>query len=793
MIKYYFKIAWRNIIRSKGYSALNIFGLATGMAVALLIGLWVHNEYSYNKFLPGYGQLYQVRRNFNSNGEILTFPTTSLKLADALRNQIPEIEYVAESDWMESHALMVGDKKLYMNGAQINSDFLKMFQYSLLQGNANSAMKDPYSIVLTQATAKALFGNENAFGKTVRFDNKNDLKVTGILKDIPANSSLQFNFVVPFTYLEQAAPWVKQQRAGGFGENSYQIFTKLKPGISYAQVAPKIKDITKTETNSSNAMGSDVIMQPIKEWRLYSEYKNGKATGGFIEYVNMFSIIGGLVLLIACINFVNLTTARSEKRAREVGVRKAIGSQRKDLIIQFLAESFLLVFIAFMFAVVFVQLVLPAFNTLTGNKISIPFSSFAFWSTVLGCVMVTALVAGSRPAFYLSSFNAVNVLKGNSHVGKAATFPRKILVVLQFTCSIALIISTIIVYQQIQHAKDRPTGYDLNRLMITEITDMNEDLNRNYTAIKNELLQKGIAESVTNASSPATNIYWHGDVDSWPGKNAGENIEMGRIVVAEDYFETLGMTLQEGRSFTGSNDTASVIFNEAAIKQMRINNPISQIITLNGNQYHIAGVAKNALMVSPFASAEPTMFWYRPPTHGFMMYRLSPRLKTQDAIAQLTAIFNKYSPAYPYNYRFADAEYEKKFNLEVLVGRLAALFAGLAIFISCLGLFGLAAYIAEQRTKEIGIRKVLGASISQVWLLLSKDFIALVLISCVIASPLALYFLQNWLQKYSYRVDIGAGVFIVAGAMAIMITIITISFQAIRAAVANPVKSLRTE
>ena len=376
------------------------------------------------------------------------------------------------------------------------------------------------------------------------------------------------------------------------------------------------------------------------------------------------------------------------------------------------------------------------------------------------------------------------------YVGKTASFPRKILVVLQFSCSIALIISTIIVYQQIQYAKDRPTGYNLNRLMIT---DMNDDLNRNYIALKNELIQKGIAESVSNASSPATGIYWHSDVDSWPGKNAGENIEMGTIIVADDYFKTLGISLKAGRDFANGNDTTSVIFNEAAIKQMRIKNPLNQVIIWNEKQYHIAGIARNALMASPFKPAEPSMFLCQSGAHGNLMYRLSPRIKTQDAIVQLNSIFNKYNPAYPYNYRFADTEYANKFNLELLIGKLAGIFAGLAIFISCLGLFGLAAYIAEQRTKEIGIRKVLGATVSQVWLLLSKDFIVLVIISCVIASPVALYFLENWLQKYNYRISIGADVFVLSAAMAIIITLVTISFQAIKAAVANPVKSLRSE
>ena len=537
-------------------------------------------------------------------------------------------------------------------------------------------------------------------------------------------------------------------------------------------------------------MHSDVVMQPIKEWHLYSQYKNGIAAGGFIEYVKMFSIIGVLVLLIACINFINLTTARSEKRAREVGVRKAIGSGRKELILQFLAESLFLCFLAFLCSVLFVQMALPGFNSLTGNKIGIPYTSISFWLIALACVAATGLIAGSRPAFYLSSFNPVSVLKGQLKFGKAAVLPRKVLVVLQFTCSIALITSTIIIYRQITHVKDRPTGYDLNRLMITE---MNGDLENNYGAFKNELLQAGIAESVTNASSPATGIYWHSDVDKWPGKMAGENIEMGTIIVAEDYFRTLGFQLGEGRDFANSNDTTSVIFNEAAMKQMRIKDPVGKSITWNDKQYRIVGVAKDALMASPYAAPEPTMFLCDPEVQGNLMYRISPRVKTEAAIEKLTAIFNKYSPAYPYTYKFADTEYANKFKVEVLIGRLAGIFAGLAIFISSLGLFGLAAFVAEQRTKEIGIRKVLGATVSQVWLLLSKDFILLVFINCLIATPVALYFLQGWLEKYSYRVDIGSGVFILAAVLALAITLLTISFQAIKAAIANPVKSLRTE
>src|SRR4029078_148559 len=497
MFKNYFKTAWRNVIRTFGYSLLNVWGLAIGMAVALLIGLWVYDQYSYDKSLSDYQRLYRVQRNFDSNGDTLTFLSTSLKLADALRNQIPEVEYVAECAGMGPHGLMIRDKKLYLNGGIVGSDFLKMFQYPLVKGNAATVFKDAYSIVLTQSTSKAFFGNEDPINKTIRFDNKHDLKVTGILEDLPGNSSFNFKYLVPFSYFEQTNDYVKRQRTGSFSNNSYSIFVKLKSHSDYAKVYPKIRNIEHTEKDNTNAMLSYVTLQPIERWHLYSNYVNGKDTAGFLEYVHMFTIIGLLVLLIACINFINLTTARSEKRAKEVGIRKAIGSQRNDLVIQFLSEAFLLTSIALVFAIVLAELAFPAFNALTGNNISIPFNNIYFWLIMIGCLFVTALLAGSRPAFYLSSFYPVKVLKGTIQAEKSS-LSRKVLVVMQFSCSIALIISTIIIYQQIQYAKERPSGYNLDRLLST---DMNVDISKNYTALKNELIQKGIADAITTATS----------------------------------------------------------------------------------------------------------------------------------------------------------------------------------------------------------------------------------------------------------------------------------------------------
>ncbi|HEX3384274.1 MAG TPA: ABC transporter permease [Mucilaginibacter sp.] len=796
MFRNYLKMAWRNTLHNKVYSALNIAGLAAGMAVALLIGLWVVNQYSYDRFLPRYQQLYQVEMNLTSQHSGTTTQTSiALPLTDVLRKEIPGIKYVAESDalGLMNHGLLVGDKKLYLGGGAAGADFFKMFQYPFAKGNANSALKDMYSIVLTESTAKALFGDADPMGKEVRFDNSQNLKVTGVLKDIPKNSTLQFNYITPFAFAEATQDWVKLGRTK-WTWNSFSAYVALDPGISYGQIAPKIKDIVNKRSPEMRSLKPQVFLHPLKDWHLYNDFKNGRVAGGFVEYVRLFSIIGVLVLAIACINFMNLSTARSEKRAREVGVRKAIGSARVDLVYQFLLESILITFISFLLGLLLVMLALPAFNTLTGGDVRIPYGNIGFWGIMIVFVLVTGLIAGSRPAFYLSSFNPVKVLKGSLQMGRWASMPRKVLVVAQFTCSIALIISTVIVYQQIQYVKNRPTGYSADRLVMT---DMNSDLSQHFDALRNDLLSSGLVESVASSTSPATQVYSHFSPDKWPGKVAGEeSVNIGGIWISDNYFKTMGMTFAAGHNFTGDwkSDTLNVIVNEATVRRIGLKDPVNQLITINFNAkpVRIIGVVKDALMDSPYKPVEPAVFGHNP--NGFVVtYRLAKNAEPHTAIEKIGKIFDKYNPAYPYQYKFVDAEYEHKFNLEVLVGKLAGIFAGLAIFISCLGLFGLAAYIAEQRTKEIGIRKVLGASIAQVWLMLSRDFILLVVISCVIASPVAFYYLHNWLEKYTYRVSIGVGVFIASGIAAIVITLFTISFQAIKAALANPVKSLRSE
>ncbi len=796
MLKNYFLVAWRNLAKNKGYSALNILGLAAGMAVALLIGLWVANEFSYDKFLPNNKQIYQIELNFTSQHEgEHTQVSLALPLTDILRKDIPGIKYVSEADylgWM-NHDLIVDDKKLYLAGGAVQSDFLKIFQYPFVKGNANSALAQPYSIVLTQSTAKALFGTTDPINKVVRFDNAHNLTVSGVIKDLPKNSTLQFAFLTPFSFKERTEEWMKNARTQ-WTNNSFNAYLELEPGVTYDEIEPKIKNIVYDHSPEMRVAKPLVVLHRLDKWHLYSDFKNGRETGGFIDYVRIFTLIGLLVLIIACINFMNMSTARSEKRAREVGVRKAIGSQRKDLIFQFLMESLLITFISFLLSVLMVQLALPGFNQLAGVSVSLPYASAIFWAIMIAFVLFTALMAGSRPAFYLSSFNPVTVLKGTWQAGKAGSLSRKVLVVLQFTCSIALIISTIIIYRQIQYAKNRPSGYSPERLVMT---DMNGDLNSKYPALRNDLLASGAIESVTTASSPVTTIYSHLSLDRWPGKVSGdESVNVAGIWVSPDYFRTLRMTLVAGKDFSPNikADSTNVIVNEATIRRIGLKNPINRLITWNGNSHpvKIIGVVKDALMESPYTPVAPAVFVSDTYANS-IMYRLSKNMDPHTAIEKVGKIFNVYNPAYPYQYKFVDDEYNQKFSLEVLVGELAGVFAGLAILISCLGLFGLAAFVAERRTKEIGIRKVLGATISQVWMLLSWDFVLLVILSCGIASPLALYFLNNWLQKYNYRIDIGPGVFVLAAVMALAITIFTVSFQAIKAALANPVKSLRSE
>jgi putative ABC transport system permease protein len=796
MFQNYFRTAWRSLLRNRLYSLLNVLGLAIGMAVALLIGLWVHDQYTYDHF-PGYRQAYQVRYNYNNNGEIRTQTEVCIPLAAALKNDIPEIAYTASAFGPASYgslttSLRVNDVRVNPDGLTADEDFLKIVQYPLVEGNANEALKEPNSLVITQSLAKALFGDKDPLNQTIVRNGSESLKVTGVLKDLDPHSSLQFGCISSFKAFA-AGGWVKAATTN-WNHTFFQLYASLKPHVRYDQVAPKISGLVKKYAPETwSTFRQEVIMQPMADWHLYTEYRNGVASGGLIEYIRMFSIIGGLVLLIACINFMNLSTARSEKRAREVGIRKVAGSSRRGLILQFLIESVVVAFLAFLLALLLIQTALPAFNALAHTAIRVPYDNPTFWGVMISYLLFTGLLAGSRPAFYLSSFQPAKVLKSTLGAGRSAALSRKVLVVLQFSCSIALIIGTIIIYQQIQHARMRPRGYDPNRLVYTP------QGGSDFEALKDAALQTGVVSNMTRSLSPATEIYSHNTVDDWPGKLPNEPLSLAmNALVDSDYFKTMGIPFVAGSNFKGiyAADSNCVILNEAAVRRMRLKDPINQYLTWHlsnaPNRLRIIGVVGDALTNAPFSPPEPTMFVFQPWTFT-IIYRLAPNVNTQSALLQLKPLFEKYNPDFPFEYHFVDESYATKFQQETLIGRLAGIFAALAVFISCLGLFGLAAYVAEQRTKEIGIRKVLGASIGRIYLMLTRDFILLVIISCVIASPLAFYLLQNWLEKYSYRITIGPVVFVLAAVTAVLITAATISVQAIRAARANPAASLRSE
>jgi putative ABC transport system permease protein len=794
MIRNYLKIAWRNLLKNKTYSFINIAGLAAGMAVAMIIGLWISDEVSANRDFKNYGSIYQIMMHQTFDGKRGTQTSIPYPLGEELKAKYPDFKGVAICDWGSSRSLVYGDKKISKYGHYIGEDAIDMFSLKILSGDKNP-LHELNSIVLTEETAKALFPNENPLNKIVRLDNTIDLKVTAIVSKLPKNASFNFDYLVPFQLQESIYPWIKQFHKTNWGNNSWQIFVQLKDHATEKSVDAKIKNVVIshfTDENTLKIIKPEVFIHPMAKWRLYGDFENGVNTGGFIKYVRMFGILGLVVLLIACINFMNLSTARSEKRAKEVGVRKAVGSNRKQLIRQFLSESLFISVLAFLFALAIVALVLPYFNQLTDKEMSLNISNPLFWLIMIAFTLLTGLLAGSYPAFYLSSFNPVNVLKGNLKLGRSDALPRKILVVIQFASSVILMIGTTVIYQEIQFGKNRPIGFD-NRGLISVF--WSEDISKNYTALRTDLLSTGAVVSICKSNSPPSEIYSNNNGWEWKGSQPAEKtVIFSTIATDYDYAKTMGIKLLAGRDFSRDYaDSNSVILNQAAVKRMGLKNPVGEQLKWNGKNMTVVGIIPDVQMESPFRPISPLTIVFSKDWVGFVDVRMNPKMSASAVLKRIQPIFDKYNPAFPFVYQFADTEYAKKFSYEELVGNLAAIIAVIAIFISCLGLFGLASFTAEQRIKEIGVRKVLGASVLSLWQLLSKDFVKLVLISCVIAIPVAWYFMNEWLKGYDYKINIGIGIFVIVITLAIIITLVTVSFQAIRAAMANPTKSLRTE
>jgi putative ABC transport system permease protein len=789
MLRNYFKIAWRNLLKNKGLSFINIFGLAIGMAFAMLIGLWIQYETSFDAFHANKNRIAVVRKNTLFNNQKNTGTSVPLPLYDELKRNYPEIKRASRMSWTEPHSVLLGDKKFNKKGIYVDPDFLKMFSFPLIKGNVQTALDDPNSIVLTESLATALFGRENPIGKTLKIDNEFSVVVSAVAKDVPTNSSFTFDFLSPFAFRIQHFEDVRNAQTD-WGNNFLMNVVELKEGASMTALSNKLRHVI--EQNRKDHTTQALFLQPLTQWHLYNEYKDWINVGGRIDYIRLFAIIGMFILLIACINFMNLSTARSEKRAKEVGIRKAVGSQRVQLIVQFLSESMLTAFLAFLMAIGLIQILLPLLKDIGFENIRFDFTNISLIAAVLGVCLLTGLIAGSYPALYLSSFLPVKVLKGIAKQGAGAVLFRKTLVVSQFVISIGLIVSTIIVFQQINHAKSRSIGYDPNNLIKIDATT---DLAKNYHAFKQDLMNTGYIQSVAKASSPMTGVYNSWSNFSWPGKDPNAHVSFDVIMTEWDYEKTAGLQFKMGRSFSRDfkTDSSAVIINEATMKMIGYKDPLGKTITLDEKPLTIIGVIENVVMRNPFKPVSPAVILFNPNDIAAIMLRLTPTADLKKALAAIQPVAEKYNPAIPFEYSFVDEDFANKFTTENQVGKLAGIFAGLAIFISCLGLFGLATFMAERRTREIGIRKVLGASVANLWILLSKEFVVLVIIAGFIASPLSLWLMHDWLQKYDYRVSISGWIFFIAGLLAVLIALFSVSAQAIKAALANPVRALRSE
>lgn len=789
MLRNYLVVTFRNLRKNGFYSFINIAGLGIGITCSILIILWVADETSFDKFHPKADRLYQVWANAYFDGRINSWTSVPLPTHEAMKPADANIVRAAVTDWGGNHLLAASDdKRMNKRGFNVSDEFLEMFQFPLIAGNAEQVLDDASNIVITESTAKALFGDEDAMNKVIRVDNQFDLKVAGILRDIPSNSSFQFDFLLPYKHWHNTSDWVRENESN-WGNYSFQVFVELNDAKNKASVENSIRGML-GEHGEDKEMKHEFYLYPLLRWRLYSNFENGVEQGGMSDYVQLFTIIAVFIIVIACINFMNLATARSERRAREVGIRKSVGSRRYELIFQFIGESMIISFISFAIAVLAAQLLLPYYNTLVDKKLFIDYTGKEFWIFSLGLIFVTGVLAGSYPAFYLSGFQPVKVLKGKPTIGKGASLPRKILVTLQFGFSIFLIISMFVIYNQIQLAKDRDIGYSQENLITVRL---NKDYHDNLQHLKVELLASGAVESLVRANSSITDINSNNFV-GWPGKPEDLKVIFTTIVTDYDWAKTMGVKMIEGRDFSEDfkSDSMAIVVNKAAIKIMGLKDPIGTELDLWGKKRKLIGVCEDVLMGSPYDKVKP-MFAVLDDWWGSITIRVKPTKDLQGSLQVVEKIFKKYGPAYPFEYTFVDVEFQKKFTTINLTSRLASLFAVLAIVITGLGLFGLASFTAEQRTKEIGIRKVLGASVPSLVNLISRDFSFLVVIAFVIWAPLSWWAMNSYLERYTIRTEIAWWIFPATGAIALIFALLIVSTQALRAAHSNPVNSLRNE
>ncbi|TWR31375.1 FtsX-like permease family protein [Mucilaginibacter pallidiroseus] len=788
MLKNYIKTAWRNIVHNKTAALINIGGLALGMAVSFMLLLYVYNEWSFDKYHPKSDRLYQVFKNQPFSGEIRTKAFTPQKLAAVLKKDFPEVENVARINEARDFLVAYKNKAIKLNTVAVDPSLLQMFSFDVIYGSDATALNDPSSIILTQSSATAIFGKQNPVGQVVKFANQFPLKVNAVIADNPQNSSFTFKAVIPWAAFIAQAPWLKDENWDNY---SYFTYVLLKKGATAATVNGKIANlIGKHYAPDKNIK---LFIYPFTRLHLYGDFENGINVGGSIQYVRLFLFLAIGILFIACVNFMNLSTAQSQKRAREVGVRKAIGAGRAGLIAQFLGESLLMAVCALLVATILTIIFFPVFASLVGVDLHIPYTNYWVWFAAVAITIITGLLAGSYPALFLSSFNPVKVLKGQFAGGKKTVLPRQALVVIQFTFAICLIISSAFIYRQIRFIADRPVGYNKNGLIEMPIDGA---MFNSFESFRRDAIEAGAITNAAVISEPITNVTGASWNNTWPGQLPGEEkTPIDCFGVTYHFIDTYQLKITEGRDFYKSrpSDSTAVVLNRAAVKLMRLIEPIGKTINWMGANRQVIGVVDDFVWGSPYAPVKPTIIGFMKDWVGNIGLRLNPKASVATSLSSLQSIYKKYNPEYPFDYRFTDESFSHKFHKEKILGTMAVIFTCLAIVISCLGLIGLATFSAEQRRKEISIRKVLGATISNIWIKLSFEFILLVFIAFVIGSAISWYGVNKWLSQYAYHTSLNVWVFILTLATSLLICMFAVSCQAIKAAMVNPVKNLRAE
>lgn len=787
MLKNFFNLTFRNLWKTKGYSFLNIFGLAVGIAAASLIFLWVEDEVTYNDF-PNKEHIYSVKSKQTYDGRSYVFGATQGPLAAAIENEIPGITRSVRMDWGTQGLFSIGDKRLYQNGFYVDPEFLEMFSAEFLQGDANSALKEPNNIVLNESAAQKLFGTRNVVGESIRFNNEETYTVSAIVKDFPKNSNYQFDWLLPFENYEKQNTWLET-----WNNNGIITLVQTAPNADIAQINSQLKNFVKNKREMESYANQNFIY-PMKRWRMYNSFDaSGIEKEGRIKYVRLFSLIAWVVLLIACINFMNLSTARSEKRAKEVSMRKVMGAGRSSLIRYFLGESFVYAFLATLVAVGMVAIFLKLFNSLVNKDLEMHLFSPLHLGFLLAITLICGLVSGSYPAFYLSAFNPLTALKGMKRKGGSAGIIRRGLVVIQFTAAIVLMISTVLIYQQIQHAKNRDLGFEKSQVLTIPIKGK---MSGHTDVIKERLIATGAIENVGISNTYVLNISSNSDGFGWEGKDPSSSILIGFLTADAGFVPSLGMEITDGRNFNQSlkTEATSVLVNESLAKLMQEDGKVAgKQIEWNGEFLTIAGVIKNFIYNDVYAASDPLVVFPYQQDYGKLYIKTKAAADFQNLLPEIETVIKSYNPEYPFEYEFLDQGFNDVFQSEMLIQRLSQIFSILCIIISCLGLFGLAAYSAEIRAKEISVRKVLGASVRELVLLLNKEFLALVALSALIAFPLAWWMMHSWLENFEYHIQIPWIVFLIIGLVAMGIALLTISSQALKAALTDPAKMLRDE